>query len=78
MVMKNACRHGFGKRNNKGQVLVDFAKRIELAITNTYFAKKPARKVPYNSGGRSSLVDYVMVRRQRIKEVVETKVIVGE
>ena len=76
--MKNACRHGLGKRNNEGQALVDFAKSMELAITNTYFVKKPAHRVTYNSGRRSSQVDYVMVRRRRIKEVVDTKVIVVE
>ena len=57
---------------------MDFAKRMELAITNTYLVKKPEHRVTYNSSGRSSLVDYVMVRRRRIKEVVDTKVVVGE
>ena len=71
-------RHGLGKRNNEGQAVVDFAKRMELAITNTHFVKKPAHRVTYNSGGRSSQVDYVMVRRRWIKEVVDTKVVVGE
>ena len=71
-------RHELGKRNNEGQAVVDFAKRRELAITNTYFVKKPAHRVTYSSGGRSSQVDYIMVRRQRIKEVVDTKVVVGE
>ena len=28
-------RHGLEKRNNEGQAVVDFAKRMELAITNT-------------------------------------------
>ena len=58
--------------------MVNFAKRMELAITNTYFVKKPALRVIYNSVGRSLLVDYVMVRRRRIKEAVNTEVIVGE
>ena len=71
-------RHGLGKKNNEGQAVVDFAKRRELAITNTYIVKKPAHRVTYSSGGRSSQVDYIMVRRQRIKEVVDTKVVVGE
>ena len=67
-----------GKRNNEEQAVVDFAKRMELAITNIYFVKKPAHRVTYNSGGRSLQMDYIMVRRQRIKEVVDTKVIVSE
>ena len=71
-------RHGLGKRNNEGQAVVDFTKRRELAITNTYFVKKPAHRITYSSGGRSSQVDYIMVRRRRIKEVVDTKVVVGE
>ena len=50
-------RHGLGKRNNEGQAVVDFAKRRELAITNTYFVKKSANRVTYSSGGRSSQVD---------------------
>ena len=71
-------KHGLGKRNNKGQAVVDFAKKMKLAITNTYFVKKPSHRVTYNSGGRSSQVDYILVRRRRIREVVDTKVIVGE
>ena len=53
-------RRGLGKRNNEGQAVVDFAKRMELAITNTYFVKKPAHRVTYNSGGRSSSCDTVV------------------
>ena len=71
-------RRGLGKRNNEGQAVVDFAKKMELAITNTYFVKKPAHRVTYNSDECSSQVDYVMVRRRRIKQVADTKVIVGE
>ena len=71
-------KHGLGKRNNKGQAEVDFAERTELAITNTYFVKKPAHRVTYNIGGRSLQGNYVMVRRRRIKEVVDTKIIVNE
>ena len=39
-------RHGLGKRDNEGRSVVDFAKRRELAITNTYFVKKPAHRIP--------------------------------
>ena len=57
---------------------MDFAKRRELAMTKTYFVKKPAYRVTYSSGGCSSQVDYIMVRRRRIKKVVDTKIVVGE
>ena len=71
-------RHGLGKRNNEGQAVVDFDKRMELATTNPYFVKKPAHRVTYNSGIRSLQVDYVMMRRRGIKKLVDTKIIVGE
>ena len=56
-------RHGLRKRNNEEQAVVDFAKTMELVITNTCFVKKPAHRVNCNSGGHSSQVDDVMVRR---------------
>ena len=58
--------------------MADFTKRRELAITNTYFVKILAHGVIYSSGGRSSQVDYSMVRRRMIKQVVDTKVVVRE
>ena len=33
-------RHGMGERNDEGQAVVDFAKRMELVISNTLFHKK--------------------------------------
>ena len=60
-------RHGLRKRNNKGQAVVDFAKRRGLAITNTYFVTKPVYRVTYSSGGRSSQVNYIMVRRKGLR-----------
>ena len=47
-------RHGLGKRNNEGQKEVDFAKEMKLAITDTYFVKKPSHRVTYHSNRRSS------------------------
>ena len=64
-------RHELGKRNNEGQAMVDFAKRMELAMTKTYFVRKPAHRVTYKSGGRSLQVVYIMARRRRIKEMVK-------
>ena len=72
-------RHGLGRRNEEGQAVVDFAKRMRLAITNTFFVKKRAdHRVTYYSGGHSSQVDYILVRRRTMKEVMDTKVVVGE
>ena len=57
-------RHALGRRNDEGQAVVDFAKRMGLAVTNTFFVKKRAHKVSYRRGGRSTQVDYGIVRRR--------------
>ena len=71
-------RYGAGTRNKQGSKVVDFEKRMNLAIVNTYFKKKDEHKVTYKSGGKNSLVDYVMCRRRNLKEMCDCKVIVNE
>ena len=45
--MKNAWADmDWGKRNNEGQAEMDFAKRMELAITNPYFVKNQRIESP--------------------------------
>ncbi|KAF7694026.1 hypothetical protein HF521_007779 [Silurus meridionalis] len=38
-------RYGFKERNVEGQMVVDFAKRMEMAVVNTYFKKKEDHRV---------------------------------
>ena len=40
-VGNNGDEDGMGERNDEGQAMVDFAKRMELVISNTLFQKKP-------------------------------------
>ena len=42
-------RYGAGTRNKEGSVVVDFGKRIDLALVNTYFKKKDEHRVTYKS-----------------------------
>ncbi|KAI5620459.1 hypothetical protein C0J50_19926 [Silurus asotus] len=48
-------RYGLKERNVKGQMVGDFAKRMEMAMVNTYFRKKKDHRVTYKSGGRCTL-----------------------
>ena len=57
---------------------VDFGKRMDLAIINTYFKMNDEHRVTYKSGGKSTQVDYVMCRRRYLKEMCGCKVIVNE
>ena len=71
-------RYGAGTRNKERSMVVDFGKRMDLVIVNTYFKKKDEHRVTYKSGGKSTQVDYVMCRRRNMKEMCNCKVILNE
>ena len=71
-------RYGAGTRNKEQLMVVDFGKRMDLAIVNNYFKKKDEHRVTYKSGGKSTHVDYVMCRRRNLKEMCDCKVILNE
>ena len=71
-------RYGAGTRNKEGSMVVDFMKRMDLAIVNTYFKNKDECRVMYKSGGKSTQVNYVMCRRRNLKEMCDCKVIENE
>ncbi|MCJ8736426.1 hypothetical protein PDJAM_G00258070 [Pangasius djambal] len=47
-------KFGVKERNLEGQMVVDFAKRMDMAVVNTYFQKREEHRVTYKSGGRST------------------------
>lgn len=71
-------RYGLKERNEGGQTVVDFAKRMDMAVVNTYFKKKEEHLVTYKSGGRCSQIDYIMCRRGNLNEIGDCRVIPGE
>ena len=71
-------RYGAEARNKEGSMVVDFGKKMDLAIVNAYFKKKDEYRVTYKSGGKSTQVDYVMCRRRNLKKMCGCKVILNE
>ncbi|KAK3572495.1 hypothetical protein QTP86_033919 [Hemibagrus guttatus] len=71
-------KFGVKERNLEGQMVVDFAKRMDMGVDNTYFQKREEHRVTYKSGGRSTQVDYILCRRGNLKEISDCKVVVGE
>ncbi|KAI5616961.1 hypothetical protein C0J50_23549 [Silurus asotus] len=59
-------------------MVVDVAKRMEMAVVNTYFKKKEDHRVTYKSGGRCTQVDHVLCRRCNLKEIGDCKVLAGD
>ncbi|KAK3519886.1 hypothetical protein QTP70_006644 [Hemibagrus guttatus] len=52
-------KFGVKERNLEGQMVVDFAKRMDMGVVNTYFQKREGHRVTYKSGGRRTQVDYI-------------------
>ncbi|KAK3530717.1 hypothetical protein QTP86_033855 [Hemibagrus guttatus] len=71
-------KFGVKERNFEGQMVVDFAKRMDMGVVNTYFQKREEHRVTYKSGGRRTQVDYILCRRGNLKEISDCKVLVGE
>ncbi|KAK3540053.1 hypothetical protein QTP70_023811 [Hemibagrus guttatus] len=71
-------KFGVKERNLEGQMVVDFAKRMDMAVVNTYFQKREEHRVTYKSGGRRTQADYILCRRGNLKEISDCKVVVGE
>ena len=69
-------RYSAGTKNKEGSMVVNFEKRMDLAVVNTYF-KKDKLRVMYKSG-KSAQVDDVMCRKRNLKEICDYKVIVNE
>ena len=59
-------------------MVVNFGKRMDLAIVNTYFKKKDEHSVIYKSGEKSTQVDYMMCKRSNLKDMCNCKFIVNE
>ncbi|KAK3529362.1 hypothetical protein QTP70_029477, partial [Hemibagrus guttatus] len=49
-------KFGVKERNLERQMVVDFAKRMDMAVVNTYFQKREEHRVTYKSGGRRTQV----------------------
>ncbi|KAK3538861.1 hypothetical protein QTP86_018773, partial [Hemibagrus guttatus] len=71
-------KFGVKERSLEGQMVVDFAKRMDMGVVNTYFQKREEHRVTYKSGGRRTQVDYILCRRGNLKEISDCKVVVGE
>jgi hypothetical protein len=72
---RNHGGQGHGNRNEDGTRILEHAEAWDLAITNTFFKKRDSHLITYYSGGRTSQIDYWMVRRRDLKMVTNTKVI---
>ena len=53
---------GFGKRNVQGEMILETANALNLAVFNTRF-KKERRLFTYENGECRTVVDYILSRK---------------
>ena len=70
--------YSYGLRNKESEHIIEFAAAHNLVVGNSYFTKKDNHVTTYQSGGTSSQIDYILVRRSDFKLVRDIKVIHGE
>ncbi|KAK3572951.1 hypothetical protein QTP86_010654 [Hemibagrus guttatus] len=51
-------KFGVKERNLEGQMVVDFAKRMDMGVVNTYFQKREEHRVTYKSGEEEARDDW--------------------
>lgn len=71
LIMK---QHGYGKRNDRGQKLIEFARENKLTIINTCFKKKPKRRWTWCSpnGQYKNEIDFIMSKQPQLFQNIET------
>ncbi|XP_063846034.1 craniofacial development protein 2-like [Scylla paramamosain] len=67
---------GFGRRNVEGRRLLEIAEAAEITILNTWFKK--IQSYLNKSGQNETQVDYILVRREDKRLVMDCKLIPGE
>ncbi|XP_022829298.1 craniofacial development protein 2-like [Spodoptera litura] len=60
--------HGFGSRNHRGQMLVNFLEKEGLFLMNSFFKKQPQRKWTWRSPDTMTKneIDFIMTDKKRI------------
>src|SRR6478609_9107741 len=58
-------KFGLGKRNDRGERLIEFGKGQNLVITNSWFEQDKSRRYTWKSPGdfRRYQIDYILIRQ---------------
>uniref|UniRef100_A0A914WEJ7 Uncharacterized protein n=1 Tax=Plectus sambesii TaxID=2011161 RepID=A0A914WEJ7_9BILA len=67
--------HGYGKRNEDGERILDYTDVHDLVIVNSFFTKRDSQLKTFYSGLTSSQIDFVLVRRRDFLLITDAKVV---
>nr|GEV76925.1 hypothetical protein [Tanacetum cinerariifolium] len=65
---------GYGTRNEEGRAILDFSTACDLGIVNSHFKKRDHHLITFQSGGRCTQIDYLLVRRGDLKACKDYRV----
>ncbi|XP_071704906.1 uncharacterized protein [Rutidosis leptorrhynchoides] len=54
---------GYGVRNEEGRSILEFAVAHDLVVANSFFRKTEAQLATFHSGGHSTQIDYLLLRK---------------
>ncbi|XP_071739170.1 uncharacterized protein [Rutidosis leptorrhynchoides] len=66
---------GFGPRNEEGRSILEFSIAYELVVANSFFKKRDAQLATFYSGGRSTQIDFFLLRKGELRTCKECKVL---
>ena len=67
--------YGFGRRNVDGEMLLEFADALDLAIVNTWFKKEVRKMIMYETKACKTVIDFFLIRKRERKLVRDVKVV---
>ena len=72
--------HGLGRRNHRGQMLIDFCEKNGLIVTNTWFKKPKRRLYTWKAPGDWSRhqLDYILVKHRFRNSVKDMQSLPGQ
>ncbi|XP_071687759.1 uncharacterized protein [Rutidosis leptorrhynchoides] len=66
---------GYGVRNEEGLSILEFAVAHDLAVVNSFFKKRDAQLATFHSGGHSTQIDYLLIRKGDLRTCEDCKVL---
>jgi len=71
--------YGLGKRNERGQELINFCKRMKFMVTNTWFKHEKRRRYTWKKPGDTGRyqIDYILVKQRYRNSVKDSRAYPG-
>ena len=68
-------KYGLGNKNERGEMLIEFCKRKDLVLTNTWFENEKRRRYTWKNPGdiERYQIDYILINQRYRNSVINSK-----